>query len=172
MSLPRSVLPLAAALVLAALTAMPEPSVAQGRPDCTKVLRKMHRASSRGSSPDAQKIARALGVESAWVERCAEVYGRKVKTDDTKDRNAEGQFSERVEEQFLENLAREEKDTLGDTYFTVIDNDLQDRRKLKRVREADSINEWEPMETHEWGPNLGHQWRPYMHDDDLPPYAE
>ena len=64
-------------------------------------------------------------------------------------------------------LADEEKDTVGDTYFTEIENDAHDRKKLRASRDADTSNEWNPMETHEWEPDLGSEWKPYLHDDDL-----
>jgi hypothetical protein len=167
MSERRIVLPALLALVLGAAVVAPAPLAAQGKPDCTVVLRKLHRSASRGHEPDATKIASMLGVQPSWVERCAESYGRRVKKHDPKPGEIEGQFSARVEEEFLDELAREEKETIGDTYFSVIENDVADRRQLRKFRDADSINEWEPMETHEWSPNLGREWRPFLHDNDL-----
>jgi hypothetical protein len=167
MSERRIALPVLVGLALGAVAAAPAPLQAQGKPDCTVVLRKLHRAATRGHSPDATKIASALGVQPSWVERCAEAYGRHVKKHDPKPGEIEGNFSERVEEELLDELAREERETIGDTYFTVIEDDVADRRRLRKARDEDSINEWAPMETHEWNPNVGHEWRPYLHDDDL-----
>jgi hypothetical protein len=160
-------------LLLAGGLWAPSTALAQGRPDCSAVLRKLHDASGANESrvPDAAKVARKLGVDAAWVERCAASYGRRVKPrkpDATHD--TDGEFAERREVEEYDELSEEEKETVGDTYYTSIDNDLQDRRKLKNSRNADTINEWNPMETHEWDPNLGHEWRPYLHDDDLGNY--
>lgn len=147
------------------------PAGAQGRPDCSVVLRAIHDATGHqhAKSPDAQKIAKRLGADVSWVERCAQSYGRTLKKHEQppNDGEADSQFDAKREAEEYEELSREERDTLGDNYFSAIENDDQDRRKLRRNRDADTINEWEPFETHEWGPNTGHEWSPYMHDDDL-----
>lgn len=144
-------------------------AAAQGRPDCAAVLRKMHDSTGHQGArqPDAVKIARKLGVDEEWVEQCAASYGRHVKKHPRKGDLSEDSFSTTHEAEEYEELGREEKETLGDTYYTSLDDDDQDRRKLRRNRDADTINEWEPFETHEWGPNVGHAWSPYLHDDDL-----
>lgn len=159
-------------IVGAALLALTLPAVAlaQGRPSCTEVLRKLNGAggSNEARVPDAAKIARKLGVDAEWVERCAESYGRRVKMHkDTTRQAPDDEFAERREVEEYDELSREERDTIGDTYYTQLENDEQERRKLKSQRDEDTINEWNPVETHEWDPNLGHEWRPYLHDDDL-----
>lgn len=167
MSEHRVVLLSLAAVGVAAALAMPTAAWAQGKPDCTVVLSKLHRGASHGHTPDVEKIARKLGVDESWVERCAEAYGRQLKKRKPKAGEPSEQFTERDEQEFLEELSREEKETIGDTYFTTIDNDFDDRRKLRKARDEDTVNEWEPMETHEWNPHEGHMWRPFLHDDDL-----
>lgn len=147
----------------------PPPVAAQGRPDCTTVLRKLHEAGHRdgADAPDAARIARRLGVDADWVERCATAYGRRVKARPGKNTEGANEFSERRETEEFDELSREEKETVGDTYYTVVENDAQERKKLRASRDADTINEWNPVETHEWEPDLGSEWRPYLHDDDL-----
>jgi hypothetical protein len=161
---------LCAAVALAVVLDGSPPVAAQGRPDCTTVLRKLHRDSGRNGAhaPDAARIASKLGVDAEWVERCATAYGRRVKAREP-EKKPEGaqEFSEKREIEEFDELSREERDTVGDTYYTVIENDAQERKKLRASRDADTINEWNPIETHEWEPNLGSEWRPYLHDDDL-----
>ena len=160
----------AASAAFAVLLAAPQPAAAQGRPDCTVVLRKMHDLESGAGSNglDAAKVARKVGADVEWVERCAEAYGRHLKPQAKKENGADDQLGEVREAEEFDELAREEKETAGDHYFTVIENDDQDRRKLARHRDEDTNNEWDPIETHEWGPDVGHAWRPFLHDDDLP----
>ena len=167
MSVGRAVLavPVASALWLALVM----PAVGQGRPSCSVVLRKMHDATGRqrAREADAEKIARKLGVDAEWVERCAATYGRHLKPRAKNESGAEDQLSEVREAEEFEELGREERETLGDNFYTSIEDDAQERRRLRRNRDADTINEWDPIETHEWGPNVGHVWSPYLHDDDL-----
>jgi hypothetical protein len=163
----RPVLSVLAASALWLALAMP--AMGQGRPSCSVVLRKMHDATGRqrAREADAEKIARKLGVDAEWVERCAASYGRHLKPRERKAAGAEDQLSEVREAEEFEELGREEREALGDDYYTSVENDVQDRRSLRRNRDADTINEWDPIETHEWGPNVGHAWSPYLHDDDL-----
>jgi hypothetical protein len=162
---------LCAAAAFAVVLTQPPPVAAQGRPDCTTVLRKLHAAGRRSGSdaPDAARIASKLGVDVDWVERCATAYGRRVKVREPVKRSEGGanEFSEKREIEEFDELAREERETVGDTYYTVIDNDAQERKRLRALRDEDTINEWNPIETHEWEPDLGREWRPYLHDDDL-----
>lgn len=166
----RFVIQLCAAAAFAVVLAGSPPVAAQGRPDCTTVLRKLHDAGRRNGAqaPDAARIASKLGIDADWVERCATAYGRRLKLHEP-EKKAEGakEFSEKREIEEFDELSREEKETVGDTYFTVIENDAQERKKLRASRDEDTINEWNPIETHEWEPDLGSEWRPYLHDDDL-----
>jgi hypothetical protein len=70
----------AAPVFLVVLVAMlPARSVA-GRVSCALVLKEIDRVTGRRGNyrPDAARIARRLGVEPAWVHRCAQVYGRRL----------------------------------------------------------------------------------------------
>lgn len=149
---------------------VPLPAAAQGRPDCATILRNLHGANgkNRASGPDPVKVAARLGVTADWVERCAASYGRRVKPREEKPReDREGAGLVIPEDQEYEELSREEKETAGDKYFTVIEEDEVNRKRLRHF-DADSSAEWEPYETHEWEPNLGHPWEPFLHDDDHP----
>ena len=166
------------ALVFGAALTLPTPGFAQGRPDCAQVLRKMHKApgSSGARQPDAVKIARQLGVDADWVERCAQSYGRRIKGQDdskkVKEQEVEGdsQLAEQREGDEYDELSREEKETLGDKYYTSIPNDEEERRKL-RASKYEVTHEWDVYETHEWQPNTGREWEPVLLDDD-PPFEE
>ena len=162
---------LAALVAVGVALGLPARVPAQGRPDCTAVLRKLHDISGHNGAdtPDAEKVAKQLGTDADWVERCAQSYGRSVKRRDAVlAGDSEKEFSEKREVEEFEELGREEKQTVGDTYYTVIGNDDEERRRLRASRDEDTVNEWEPLETHEWEPNLGHAWQPYLHDDDHP----
>lgn len=168
MPVPRIVLSLAGAAALGAVLIAPVPAAAQGRPDCATVLRNMHSATgkNRAAGPDPVKVASRLGVTPDWVERCAASYGRRVKQHELKPREDREGITI-PEDQEYEEVSREEKETAGDKYFTVIEDDEQNRKRLQHF-DADSSAEWEPYLTHEWEPNLGHQWEPFLHDDDHP----
>lgn len=159
-------------LLILSVLALPVSAAAQGRPDCAAVIREIHRVRGHKGAkpPDSAKIAEQLDTDSDWVERCAESYGRHIKSSKPPpEPNVEASLRERREEEEYEELGREEKATLGDRYVTIIEDDDTDRKKLKATREEDSVNEWEPYETHEWEPNLGHAWPgPVLHDDDNP----
>jgi len=160
---------MAGAAVLATVLAMPVSVRGQGRPDCAAVVRALHEANTRGSrSPEAIKVGRRLGVDPEWVERCAASYGRRVKMPELKhSEDREGAALTIPEDQEYEEISREEKETAGDKYFTVIEEDEENRKRLRHF-DADSSAEWDPVETHEWEPNLGHEWEPFLLDDDHP----
>jgi hypothetical protein len=168
---------LGACAVGALLLLLPRSGFGQGRPDCAQVLRKMHPTTgAKTREPDAVKIAKALGVEADYVERCAEAYGRRVKSREdskkAKEQEVEGdsQLVDQREGDEYDELSREEKETLGDKYYTTIENDDEDRKKL-RASKYESTHEWDVYETHEWEPNTGHEWEPVLLDDD-PPFEE
>jgi hypothetical protein len=161
---------IAAIVLLACSAALSSPAAAQGRPDCATVLRALHtkKHEAKLHAPDATVVALRLGVEPEWVERCAQSYGRRVKRseDPTKtDPDAQMALKEKLETEEYDEVSREEKETLGDRYVTVIENDEQDRKKLRETREEDT-HEWEPYETHEWEPVETHEWQPVMHNDE------
>jgi hypothetical protein len=164
------------ALVVGAALVLPALVSAQGRPDCAQVLREMHNRKvmlhGHGSkrTPDSVRIASQLGVDADWVDRCAESYGRRTKRSEVRGEPSKNEndtdVAEKREEEEYDELAREEKDTLGDKYVTVIENDEQDRKKLERSRQDDDVEESEPEDTHIWEPDLGHPWEPYLHEED------
>ena len=61
------------------VSVQPLPVVAQRIP-CTDVLRELHRVERYGAlhGGDAGRIGKSLGTSADWVERCAEVYGRRL----------------------------------------------------------------------------------------------
>jgi hypothetical protein len=162
---------LLAALVFGAALGLPARAPAQGRPDCTVVLRKLDDLGGRAGAhtPDSEKVAKKLGVDADWIERCAESYGRRVKKSDVALKGeSDVDVGEKREAEEFDEVAREEKDTADDHYVTVIENDAQDRSRLAASRNVDTVDEYEPLDTHEWEPHLGHQWEPFLHDDDHP----
>lgn len=168
------VIRLAAVLALVTPLALPARTSAQGRPDCAEVLRKLHApkvvARGGGHTPDANRVAQMLHVDADYVERCAQAYGRRVTRHVSPGQadkvEAATDLAEKREVEEYEELSREEKDTLGDKYVTVIENDESDRKKVEHNRDADTVNEWEPYETHEWQPFETHVWEPVMPEDD------
>lgn len=157
-----AVLGLLAALAILILA---RPARAQGKPDCTVVLRALNEGRDRGGPRvrDAARMAQRLNTDPDWVERCAESYGRRVRRSD-RDNDPELALKPRRAPEDFEEIGREEEETLGDRYVTVIENDQTDRARLKHNRNDDSSNEWEPFETHEWEPHLGREWEPVLHD--------
>src|SRR5262245_5736027 len=141
-------------LLVLSVLALPLAAGAQGRPDCAKVIREMHRVRGHKRAPDAVKIAEHLDTDSAWVESCAASYGRRIKSSKVPQApDVEADLREKREVEEFEELSREEKAGLGERYVTIIENDDTDRKNLKNSRMTDSVNEWEPYETHQWEPN-------------------
>lgn len=138
-------------------------AAAQGRPDCTKVLRELNRAHG---TPDSSRIAIKLQTESDWVEKCATTYGRRVKSKPQKPGEDNQDLSAKAEEREYEETAREEADQQANIVQGDLDN-YKDRDRLRGI-DPDSSEEWEPYITHEWQPYVGHQWEPYILDDDHP----
>ncbi len=137
-----------------------EVSFAQRIP-CGTVLRELHRVEVRGSTDggDPGRIAKSLGTTSAWVEKCAAVYGRRLKTDLGARSRREAQ--ERVwEEREPEEVAREERLTEGD----VVVDPAPYRDKVRQRGFSRSKEDWEPYQHRAWGPNTGKQWSPYLVD--------
>jgi hypothetical protein len=159
-------------VALAVLVALSAPVDGQGRPDCAAVVRQLNKVSGRNGSetPDPARIASKLGVDPAWVERCALSYGRRVKRHHPKradgERDEEGLTAKR-EEQEYEELAREERDQQANQ----VQEDLRSGVYATRRGGAivpDSSAEWEPYITHEWQPKTTHEWMPFIRDDDDP----
>jgi hypothetical protein len=146
---------------------------AQGRPDCTEVLRAYHRISGHNGAhvPDPVRVADKLGVDSEYVERCALAYGRRVKyvktpRVDGEEADQERDLTAKEEGKEFEELGKEERDLQAN----IVQGDLDNYKSRDRLRgiDPDSSAEWEPYITHEWDPNLGKEWEPFLLDDDHP----
>ena len=157
-------------LALGLLGTLPaRPAHAQGRPDCTEVLRELSHIGARdgAGTPDSAKVAGKLATDASWVERCAAAYGRRVKHKEPKATEDDSQgLTAKVEEKEFEETAKEE----ADMQANIVQGDLDDDKPRDRLRgiDPDSSAEWEPYITHEWEPNTGHEWEPYILDDDHP----
>jgi hypothetical protein len=164
-------------MLVGAWLALPAPVFAQGRPDCVQVLKQLHNRKimlhghGTPNTPDSVRVAHQLGTNPDWVDKCAASYGRRiertqVRGEPSKMENDTDQAEQREEAEYDE-VAPEEKETEGDKYVTVIENDESDRKKLAKSREDDDNEDEEPVDTHVWEPDLGHQWgEPVLHDED------
>jgi hypothetical protein len=137
---------------------------AQARPDCTQVLRELHR--HRKGTPAAAQIAKKLETDADWVEKCAATYGRRVKPKEREPSETDEGLTAKAEEREYEETAREE----AHEQANIVQGDLDEYKPRDRLRgiDPDSSAEWEPYITHEWSPYVGHQWEPYILDDDHP----
>lgn len=151
-----------------ATLAVPVPAPAQGRPDCAKVVRQMHRMGGRdgGRTLEAAAVARKLGTDSEWVERCAHSYGRRVKKEVRRPAEGDEGLSARHEWREYEEVAREERD-MEANYAQGDPDNYKDRDRARGI-DPDSSAEWEPYITHEWQPYVTHEWAPFIKDDDDP----
>jgi len=144
------------------------PASAQRIP-CTEVVHEMNRLSGAGSSrgDDAEHLARRLNTTPQWVEKCASIYGRRLKTlpmdsDERVRREEEWESEEPIE------VGREELETQGDVFSrSARDRDRARQREMSRLQQ-----EWEPVEHQPWEPNLGHAWNPYLVDQQREPKVE
>ena len=163
----RALLVLLPVALFAAVGVAP-PADAQGRPDCTEVLRQLHRAGGRdgAGTPDASRIATKLGTDSAWVERCAASYGRRVKPHEPKRGEGGEGLTAKAESREYEEVAREERGE-PENYAQGDPDNYKDRDRMRGV-DPDSSAEWEPYLTHEWSPYVTHEWTPFILDDDDP----
>lgn len=156
-------------LLCAALAgAVPPPAPAQGRPACSSVIRQLHRTTGRdgGGTADADVIARKLGTDSAWVERCATSYGRRVKPRARRHTEGDEGLTAKQEAREYEEVAREERDMEENRVQG--DPDNYKNRDRARGIDPDSSAEWEPYLTHQWQPYVTHEWAPFIRDDDDP----
>jgi hypothetical protein len=160
-----AVLPLAA---LAAALSFALPAKAQGRPDCAAVIRQMHRITGHdgAGTPDVSEVAEKLKTDSAWVERCATSYGRRVKPRRRSPSEGDEGLSAKAEAREYEELAREERGQQAN-YAQGDPDNYKNRNRLRGI-DPDSSAEWEPYITHEWAPYTTHEWTPYILDDDNP----
>jgi len=108
------------------------------------------------------EIGEKLKVEPSWVERCAQVYGRRLgarsgpggSTDDD---------SEAWEADEPDELAPEERAAQGEVY----EGQLPAEKPRKDL--PGTMREWNPTVTHEWDPVMPPEWEPFILDNDLPP---
>ena len=144
------------------------PVVAQGRPDCAAVLRAIHRITGRpgAHTPDPSDVASKLHTDSAWVEKCASTYGRRLRQAPLKHAEGGTDLSEAREEREYEEVAREEAEQQANKVQEDLRNGVY--ATGERGIDPDSSAEWEPFITHEWEPYITHEWSPYIHDDDDP----
>ena len=148
--------------------ALPPPAAAQGRPPCASVVRQIHRTTGHngGGKADADVIARKLKTDSAWVERCAVSYGRRVKPRDRRHTEGDADLTARREFREYEEVAREERD-MEENYVQGDPDNYKDRDRARGI-DPDSSAEWEPYLTHQWQPYVTHEWAPFIRDDDDP----
>jgi hypothetical protein len=158
---------LAAALTVVMAAGAPAAS-AQGRPDCATIVRQMHRITGHdgAGTPDSSALARKLGTDSAWVERCAHSYGRRVKKQPREPGESDEGLTAPQEAREYDEVAREERDQQANR----VRGNPENSKGLDRVRgvDPDSSAEWEPFITHEWEPYVTHEWAPFIPDDDHP----
>jgi len=160
---------IAAALLLGVAVAAP-PVVAQGRPDCAAVVRAMHKLKKRGGGRtlDSARIAIQLDTDSAWVERCAASYGRRIHAASRQEPDQDVLSARREAEEY-EELAREEMEQFANRVQEDLRDGVYANRNKGHGPNPDSSAEWEPFITHEWRPYVTHEWTgPFIRDDDDP----
>ncbi len=148
-----------------AVLALSSPVLARRIP-CTEVLSELdHIVSQPGvASPDPIKVARRLDTEPAWVERCAALFGRRLKRNAPTHGLSPEDEEERWESEEPEEQAPEDKEARGENYFPQLENDTKDRRNLKKFN-GDSSNEWDITEHDPWQPDTGKEWTPFLRDE-------
>jgi hypothetical protein len=159
---------LGAALLTALVWLAPSELKAQARRvPCSEVLSRLDRVVSRRgpAAADPIKLGQSIGVDPRWIERCAQVYGRRLSREPRRAGVSREEQDIIWESQEADEYAREEFETRDEDYFDEIPNDKQDRGRLRRFKPSTTTsNEWEPFVTHEWSPNTGHEWQPFLLD--------
>lgn len=136
-----------------------------GRVPCTAVLGALDRLAGDGleaKPPDAEHVARALGTNPHWVQRCAQVYGRRVTVPPRSEDFYSEDQEERWEAEEEEEVAPEERQASGDTYEGQIPDEKRRPRKF-----GEDAWEWEPSLQKPWSPEMQDGWQPTLLDDDL-----
>jgi hypothetical protein len=143
-------------------------AVAQRIP-CSEVMHEINRLSGAGSSrhDDAEYLARRLKTSLVWVEKCASIYGRRLKTvpldSDERVRREELWESEEPVE-----VGRDELEARGEALSRVTrERDRARQRQMNQLHQ-----EWEPAEHEPWESNLGHTWNPYLVDQQREPRVQ
>ncbi len=135
------------------------PTLGQRLP-CTTVLRELHKVEQLGGlrGGDPGRIAKTLGTTTAWVERCASAFGRRLQSPGSSERR-------RLQQEPLwessepDELAREELDTESD----VLVNAVPYRDKARARGFNRNADDWRPFELQGWEPST-RQWSPYLYD--------
>ena len=133
------------------------------RVPCNTVVGEIDRADElAGSAPaDPVEVAERLRTDPFWVERCAQVYGRRLAAR-PRGENREDR-SEAWESEELEEIAPEERAAQGELY----PGDVAEEKTRKKL--PGEMREWNPTVTHEWDPVMPPEWEPFLLDNDLPP---
>lgn len=149
------------ALLVAILLAGGAADVLAQRVPCPEVVRALSRGEVRGRprTASAQEVAKALGTSSAWVERCAVAYGRRVDRGELSSQGREV-HERNWESREPEEIGREEKETADD----VVVDALPYKDKARQRAFSRGEEEWAPAEADAWKPNTGRQWSPYISD--------
>lgn len=159
---------LGAALLAVLLWLAPSTLAAQTRRiPCSEVLHRLDRVVTRRgpAAADPIKLGKSINVDPLWIERCAQVYGRRLSRSPRRAGVSREEQDLIWESEEADEYAREEFETRDEEYFHSIPNDKQDRRRLRRMKsDMTTSNEWEPFLTHEWSPDAGHTWRPFLLD--------
>ena len=145
--------------VLQVAAVQPRPVLAQKVP-CTTVLRELHRAERFGAlrGGDPGRIAKTLGTSADWVERCADVYGRRLQARAGGQRRAQRELAWESDE--YEEVAAEEIETDGD----VVVDPPRYRDKVRQREFTRRDEDWEPYTQDAWKPNTGKKWAPDVID--------
>jgi hypothetical protein len=158
---------IAAAVVAGILSMLSFPAVVSaGRVPCHEVLSELDRVAARspGRVPGAERIARRLGTHPLWIERCAQIYGRRVRISVPPDGQTLEDYAEHWESTELDEVAPEEKRAQGEVY----EGDVKDEKRLPRKFNADA-HEWLPDDSMQkpWVPRMQRGWQPTLLDDDM-----
>lgn len=145
------------------LVGSPPPLQAAGVP-CKKVVEELDRIVSRHGSEaaDAFRVSRRLRVDRLWVERCAEVYGRRLRhTASTSDLERE-KYEEGRESQEPEEVGREERGA-GEEPLAEAAEEQERRSRVQKI--PPTMHEWDPALSNEWDPVFRPDWAPFVREE-------
>jgi len=153
-------------VVVVALAPLLGGTAAAQRPPCAEVVHEMNHLANAGSARgnDAEHLARRLKTTPLWVEKCASIYGRRLRNVPT-DSDERVRREEKWESEEATEVGREELEAQGDVLTRAPrERDRARQRQMNQVQQ-----EWEPVEHAPWEPNLGHDWNPYLVDEQREP---
>ncbi len=135
------------------------PTSAQRIP-CTKVLSELHRVERAGAlhGGDPGRIAKSLGTTTAWVEKCAHSYGRRLQW---RPRATQRRLLQEPvwEAEEVGEVGEEERETEDDILVNPIPyKDKERARAAMRRKQA-----WSPYEHGPWEVK-NKVWSPYLVD--------